>query len=132
MLGQRARYRQLEQRLTNTIFSQCASKRIGCFGWIPTFNSRPEVIMNRSLDPSYEQADSQGTTRAFASRVRVGSALRVGLAAILLSGGMSAAMAQVTVTSDTTTHGTWIGTYGSCGYVLPGQKVSPGVQTPVL
>jgi uncharacterized repeat protein (TIGR01451 family) len=71
---------------------------------------------------------TSGTARAV--RRPSGPARAAGwLAAALLSVVGVAAHAQ---SIDTTTSGNWQGKYGSCGYVLPGMKVFPQTETPVL
>ena len=80
--------------------------------------------MNTYSNPSSSQTTIPG-------RGRLGSMLRAGIAAALLVGAMSQALA-VDVTFDRGNQGTWIGNYGSCAYVIPSAKVSPNVETPIL
>ena len=54
-----------------------------------------------------------------------------GWAAVLALSLASIAAHAQNVTLDTTTYGNWQGKYGTCGYVLPSQKVFPTVETPI-
>ena len=71
---------------------------------------------------------SSGLNRALRRSTRPARATGWAAAILLSFFGVAAHAAVI----DTATSGNWQGKYGSCGYVLPAQKVFPQVETPIL
>lgn len=58
--------------------------------------------------------------------------LRAAFAVAILSAAAGTATAQVTVSVDGNTGGSWIGNYGSCAYIIPGAQSTPGIEVPII